>query len=136
FPSVYRTDVHPFAFLPHSIRFQVISGLLTLAGLAVASTRVHQWAAMMLLGSGIIGTATTIAKNIAYAMRSEVGSLPGSALWYRILVAYLHFIQPFARMRGQIRGVLSPPVVALPHPQQRRSRGPTPSRAEAKRALQ
>jgi GT2 family glycosyltransferase/sugar lactone lactonase YvrE len=135
FPSVYRTDVHPFAFLPHSIRFQVISGLLTLAGLAVASTRAHQWAAMMLLGSGIVGIATTIAKNIAYAMRSEVDSLPGSALWYRIVVAYLHFIQPFARMRGQIRGVLSPPEVALPHPEQRRSRGPAPSRTEAKRAL-
>jgi GT2 family glycosyltransferase len=25
FPSVYRTDVHPFAFLPHSIRWQVVS---------------------------------------------------------------------------------------------------------------
>ena len=32
FPSVYRTDVHPFAFLPHSIRWQVISFVLTLAG--------------------------------------------------------------------------------------------------------
>ena len=32
FPSVYRTDVHPFAFLPHSIKWQVISFVLTLAG--------------------------------------------------------------------------------------------------------
>ena len=135
FPSVYRTDVHPFAFLPHSIRFQLISFVLTAAGLAVASTRVHEWAAAMLLASGIIGIATTIAKNIAYAMRSEVDALHGSALWYRMVVAYLHFIQPFARMRGQIRGVLSPPEVALPHPEQQRSRGPTPSLSEAKRAL-
>ena len=29
FPSVYRTDVHPFAFLPHSIRWQVFSTILT-----------------------------------------------------------------------------------------------------------
>jgi GT2 family glycosyltransferase/DNA-binding beta-propeller fold protein YncE len=135
FPSVYRTDVHPFAFLPHSIRFQMISSVLLAAGLAVAATRVHQWAAAMLLASGIIGIATTIAKNIAYAMRSEVDALEGSALWYRMVVAYLHFIQPFARMRGQVRGVLSPPEVALPHPEQQRSRGPTPSRSEAKRAL-
>ena len=28
FPSVYRTDVHPFAFLPHSIRWQVLSFVL------------------------------------------------------------------------------------------------------------
>ena len=32
FPSVYRTDVHPFAFLPHSIRWQVLSFVLALAG--------------------------------------------------------------------------------------------------------
>jgi O-antigen biosynthesis protein len=135
FPSVYRTDVHPFAFLPHSIRFQAISGVLTLAGLAVAATGAHHWAAAMLLASGVVGIATTVAKNIAYAMRSEVGTLEGSALWHRAVVAYLHFIQPFARMRGQIRGVLSPPEVALPHPEQQRSRGPTPSISEARRAL-
>ena len=35
-------------------------------------------------------------------------------LWYRAMVAYLHFIQPLARLRGRIRGVLSPPEVALP----------------------
>jgi len=28
FPSVYRTDVHPFAFLPHSIKWQVLSFVL------------------------------------------------------------------------------------------------------------
>ena len=36
----------------------------------------------------------------------------GSRLWYRATVAYLHFIQPLARLRGRIRGVLSPPEVA------------------------
>jgi O-antigen biosynthesis protein len=135
FPSVYRTDVHPFAFLPHSIRFQLISGILTLAGLAVAATREHSWAAAILLVSGTIGIATTIAKNIAYAMRSEVDSLKGSPIWYRNVVAYLHFIQPLARMWGQIRGVLFPPEMALPRPEQQRSRGPRPSLREAKRAL-
>ncbi len=135
FPSVYRTDVHPFAFLPHSIRFQVISFVLTLAGLAVAATRVHQWAAAMLLAGGIVGIVATISRNITYAMRSEVDSLEGSQLRHRILVAYLHFIQPFARMWGQVRGVLFPPEVALPRPEQQRSRGPRPSLTEAKRAL-
>src|SRR5205823_5696559 len=37
FPSVYRTDVHPFAFLPHSIRWQVLSFALALVGGAVAA---------------------------------------------------------------------------------------------------
>ena len=37
FPSVYRADVHPFAFLPHSIRWQIVSCLLALAGALVAT---------------------------------------------------------------------------------------------------
>ena len=135
FPSVYRTDVHPFAFLPHSVRWQVISLILTLAGLGVALTSGHGWAAALLLGSGVIGLATTIAKNVAYALRSEVDSLPGPRWRYRVAVAYLHFIQPFARITGQIRGVLSPPHVAMPMPKRQTSRGPRPSLREAWRAL-
>jgi GT2 family glycosyltransferase/DNA-binding beta-propeller fold protein YncE len=136
FPSVYRTDVHPFAFLPHSIRWQVYSLILVLAGGGVVATRAHQWTSYLLLGSGFIGLAATVAKNIAYAMRSDVDCLSGSKLWYRAAVAYLHFIQPLARIRGRIRGVLSPPTVAVPaagHPQT--SRGPRPSLAEAWRAM-
>ena len=135
FPSVYRTDVHPFAFLPHSIRWQVISSVLTIAGAAVAGIGDHWWASALLLGSGLVGLAVTIAKNIAYAMRSEVHSLPGNRLWYRAVVAYLHFLQPLARVRGRIRGMLSPPEVAAPRARRQTSRGPRPSLAEAGRAL-
>src|SRR6185295_7223506 len=94
FPSVYRADVHPFAFMPHSIRWQVFSFVLTICGSIVAATRGHRWAAALLLGTGLVGIAATITKNIAYALRSEVDSLGGSKAWYRATVAYLHFIQP------------------------------------------
>jgi GT2 family glycosyltransferase/sugar lactone lactonase YvrE len=135
FPSVYRTDVHPFAFLPHSVKWQVISFLLTIAGAIVAAIGGHDWAATMLLATGLIGVAATVAKNVAYAMRSDVSTLRGSALWYRATVAYLHFLQPFARLTGQIRGILAPPEVALPVARPQTSRGPRPSAAEAWRAL-
>jgi O-antigen biosynthesis protein len=135
FPSVYRTDVHPFAFLPHSIRWQVMSFVLTVIGAVVAAIGGHSWAASLLIGSGVVGLAVTIEKNIAYAMRSEVASLRGSKLWYRAVVAYLHFLQPLARLRGRIRGALSPPEVALPPAEPQSSRGPRPSLAEAWRAL-
>jgi GT2 family glycosyltransferase/DNA-binding beta-propeller fold protein YncE len=135
FPSVYRTDVHPFAFLPHSIRWQVISFILAIAGAGVVATGDHRWAATLLIASGGVGIAATIAKNIAYALRSEVDSLGGSRLWYRATVAYLHFIQPVARIRGRIRGVLSPPEMALPAAAAQTSRGPRPSLSEAWRAL-
>ncbi len=135
FPSVYRTDVHPFAFLPHSIKWQVCSFVLMLSGVGVAATRQHWWAAALLLGAGLIGMAVTIAKDVTYAMRSDVHLLPGRRLWYRAVVAYLHFIQPLARVRGRIRGALSPPEVALPSERPQTSRGPRPSLAEAWRSL-
>ena len=135
FPSVYRTDEHPFKSMPHSIRWQILSLVLTVAGALVASTREHLWAAVLLLGVGTVGLAVTVAKNIAYALRSEVDSLRSPRLRYRAMVAYLHFIQPLARVRGRIRGLLSPPGVALPSAEPQRSRGPRPSLAEAWRAL-
>ncbi|HEX4681474.1 MAG TPA: glycosyltransferase, partial [Gemmatimonadaceae bacterium] len=135
FPSIYRADVHPFAFLPHSIRWQVLSTILTLAGVIVAAVGTHGWAAALLLGSGLVGLAVTIAKNVAYAMRSDVTSLPGNRFWYRATVAYLHFLQPIARLRGQIRGMLSPPATQLPHAEPQTSKGPRPSMREAGRGL-
>jgi O-antigen biosynthesis protein len=135
FPSVYRTDVHPFAFLPHSIKWQVLSFVLAIAGGAILATGQHHWAVALLLGTGLVGIAMTIAKNITYALRSEVDSLPGSRLWYRAVVAYLHFIQPIARLRGRIRGMLAPPEVALPQAKRQASRGPRPALKEAWRAL-
>jgi len=135
FPSVYRTDIHPFAFMPHSVRWQVVSFALAIAGGIVAGSLEHTWAAALLLGSGLIGIAATIAKNVSYASRSDVGSLSSNHLWSRVVVAYLHFLQPFARLAGQIRGLLSPPEVALPVAVRQTSRGPKPSLREARRAL-
>jgi GT2 family glycosyltransferase/DNA-binding beta-propeller fold protein YncE len=135
FPSVYRTDVHPFAFLPHSIRWQIISILLILAGVLVIGVGGHAWAATMLLAAGLVGAAVTVTKNVSYALRSDVGSLKGSHLWYTAAVACLHFIQPFARFRGQIRGILAPPEIVQPVGRPQSSRGPRPSLREAWRAL-
>src|SRR4029079_13569903 len=93
FPSVYRTDVHPFAFLPHSVRWQVLSFVLAIAGAIVTAIGRHSWAAALLLASGSIAMSAPLAKNLAYAWRSAVDSLKGNRLWYRAVVAYLHFLQ-------------------------------------------
>jgi GT2 family glycosyltransferase/DNA-binding beta-propeller fold protein YncE len=135
FPSVYRANVHPFAFLPHSVKWQMISLALVLAGVIVNLTSELAWVAGLMLGAGGVGFAATIAKNISYALRSNVQALPGSRVWYRVAVAYLHFIQPFARVAGQIQGILSPPQVALPVAQRQTSRGPRPTGGESVRAL-
>ncbi len=135
FPSVYRADVHPFAFLPHSIRWQLLSFVLTAAGLLAGATRGHSWAAALLLGTGIVGLAVTLAKNVSYTLRSNVDWLPGNRFWYRTIVGYLHFLQPFARVRGRIRGAFASPEIALPATERQTSHGPRPSLSEAWRAL-
>ena len=75
FPSVYRADIHPFAFLPHSVNWQVLAFVLTLSGLGVAVVGGHPWAALLMLVTGLVGIATTVAKNVSYAVRSDVDSL-------------------------------------------------------------
>jgi len=135
FPSVYRTDAHPFAFLPHSVRWQLVSFLLVLTGLGVAAATGREWAAWLLLASGLAGIGVTIGKNVTYALRSDVDSLPGHAWRYRAIVAYLHFLQPFARFRGQIRGIFSPPEIARVAFAPEISRGPRPPLREGWRAL-
>ncbi len=114
FPSVYRTDVHPFAFMPHSIRWQALSLTLVLVGvllmaLGLAGTGV--WAGPALLAAGLAGLAVTLARNAAYALRSDLSGVPGSHLRHRATIAYLHFVQPLARAWGRVRGMLSPPEV-------------------------
>ncbi len=135
FPSVYRTDVHPFAFLPHSIHWQVVSFALTVAGLAVARIGGNRWVDALLLGTGLVGVTVTLAKNVLYAMRSPMDAIEGRRFRLRGVVAYLHFLQPLARAWGRVRGMLSPPDVALPLATPQTSRGPRPSPGEAWRAL-
>ena len=138
FPSVYRTDAHPLSFLPHSVAWQLTSFALALAAGGVALLGTHGWAAASLLGMGLAGMLTTVAKNVSHALRSEVGSLarrPLGRLRYRATIAYLHLLQPFARAGGRVRGMLAPPEVFQPAGPVRSEAGPRPSARDAGRAL-
>ena len=57
FPSVYRTDVHPFAFLPHSIRWQALSLVMTLF------TETGERAKALKLGDASGVEVTSVTKN-------------------------------------------------------------------------
>ena len=43
FPSVYRTDAHPFAYLPHSGRWQVAWMVLLAAARRRGARCTHRW---------------------------------------------------------------------------------------------
>ena len=124
FPSVYRTDAHPFAYLPHSGRWQVAWVLMLVAGVIGLALQLPH--ARLVLAVALATLAATAAKCIVYSLHSDIDQLPRiagyspamSAALYRAGIAWLHFVQPFARLRGRIRGLLNPPSA---HAQPRRT---------------
>jgi GT2 family glycosyltransferase len=119
FPSVYRTDAHPFAYLPHAGRWQIAWVAMLVAGLA------SLWAdlavAPPLLAASVATLTATLVKCGVYAVHSDVSVLPPihrysqtvSRGLYRVVIAWLHFVQPFARLWGRVRGYLNLPAASL-----------------------
>ncbi len=123
FPSVYRTDVPSAAFLPHSPGWMLGATGLILAG--VLALLIHPGeAAALVLAAGLTGWAVTVGRCAAFAAGSDLSGLPAIGAYslvrsrwhYRALIAWLHLLQPVARMYGRMRGLLSPAdVAASPH---------------------
>jgi GT2 family glycosyltransferase/sugar lactone lactonase YvrE len=118
FPSVYSTIVHPAQLLPHSPAWQALSTLALVAG-AAAFTRAHIGLSVVLLLAGVLGWLTTVARCLRFGWRSDldgVASVHGvaSRVGGRVLIAWLHFLQPLARFAGRMRGKWSPPQTIDP----------------------
>ena len=119
FPGVYRTDVNPLQFVPHSASWMAASTLLILAGIPAALVVVYPIEALLLLGAGLVGWGTTLTRCWLFAARSDLAGLPGAATWrgrlrYRTVIAWLHLVQPVARAYGRVRGMWSPPTAVAP----------------------
>ena len=121
FPSVYSTDTNPLQFLPHSPVWMVLSTAALLLGGAFVIDGVELgWLGMLV---GLTGWATTVGRCIRFALKSDLTGLqplPGRSLAqthrrYRALIAWLHLLQPIARLRGQIRGMSLSPQVTTSH---------------------
>jgi GT2 family glycosyltransferase len=114
FPSVYRTEAQALAYLPHSGRWHVAAGLLMLIGAGALLVGAPQGPLLLALGLGAL--AITIVRCIAYGLRSDLRAVPrvgplGARLSRAICrahIAWLHFIQPLARVRGRVRGWIEP----------------------------
>jgi GT2 family glycosyltransferase len=115
FPSVYRTDAHPLAYLPHSGRWQV--AWMALLAAAAGATVVHASLAKPLFALAAATLLVTLVKCALHGRHSDVSRLPSiashpratSVLAYRLAIAWLHFVQPFARLWGRVRGVINRP---------------------------
>jgi glycosyltransferase involved in cell wall biosynthesis len=130
FPSVYRTDARAVSYLPHSGRWQ-LAWMVTLAaslGAFLAGSRL----AVPLLAAAATALTATAFKCAAHGLRTDVDQLApigrrsrsSSRALYRLVIAWLHFVQPFARLWGRVRGLLNRPESAA------RSTPTTADRAE------
>src|SRR6185369_8951403 len=127
-------------FLPHSAYWMTVSTLLCLAGIPAAFVVSYPIEALLLLGAGVLGWGTTIVRCSLFAAQSDLSGLPGATTWrgrlrYRSLIAWLHLVQPVARVYGRIRGMWSPPSTVAPERATRIPwKAPVPSLRDALRS--
>jgi GT2 family glycosyltransferase len=116
FPSVYAAGVPALAVAPHTAGWMIgalvalVGGLLLLAGDVGG-------AGVTLAFAGLAALATTATRCVQLARASDIDGLPPlpgrspatSRLVTRALIAWLHVVQPLARARGQLRGLMTAP---------------------------
>ncbi|HEX5633531.1 MAG TPA: glycosyltransferase family 2 protein, partial [Gemmatimonadales bacterium] len=139
FPGVYRTDVNPLRFVPHSASWMAVSTLLCLAGLPAAFVVMYPVETLLLLAVGLLGWGVTIGRCSLFAARTNLAGLPGVTTWrgrlrYRALIAWLHLVQPVARVYGRVRGMWSPPAAAPEHVTRVPWKAPVPALRDAVRS--
>ena len=125
FPSVYHMRRFSWAFLPHTVRWQIACAALVFAAL-VAGFAIKSAATAAVAAVGLVGLAITVLQCVRYALASDIEALPNigrhsrrvSRAIYRGMITWLHLLQPFARAAGRLRGVLSPPNDAASRPPQ------------------
>ena len=139
FPSIYSTQRHRWHFLPHSPLWMVTSLALIAAGLAGHLMDLE--AAWLLTGAGVLGWTMTAGRCVQFARRSDLGGLPASGRrsaqrrWaYRALIAWLHLVQPLARLIGNLRGLSLAQGVQPRHVSRHPWKVPVPTPRDARAA--
>lgn len=117
FPSVYSTDAPPWVFSPHTLTWQAGAVALIITGFVMWLLDADRNLAAAAAATGSLALATTLLRCVRHAFASDIRALPAlpgrslavSRLATRGLIAWLHFIQPLARVHGRIRGILTSP---------------------------
>ncbi len=117
FPSIYHGTPHPLVHLPHSGTWQVITAALCLLALLLVVLPDSTLDAGRVLLSGLAMLGLTVGNCVRYAARTDLSTLPAPlrATWrdrlgIRATIAFLYYVQPFARLYGHVRGLLNPPA--------------------------
>jgi len=139
FPSIYSNESYRLSYLVHAPIWMVASlGLLALGVLGALTGHPLTVRALTLGGLGVLMTAV---RCLRFAWDTDLAGLPGigertpdTSRWiYRVVIAWMHFIQPLARFKGRMQGRLSPPEVLSPeHVIRRPWKAPWPTRADVR----
>jgi GT2 family glycosyltransferase len=121
FPSVYSTHGYGWRWLPHSPAWMAASFVLFMIGFWGPLAGMD--AAWLPLIAGTVGGALTLGRSLQLAWRSNLNGLPPihgrsartSRLQYRLVIAWLHVLQPLARFAGRLRGWTRPHAIAPEH---------------------
>jgi O-antigen biosynthesis protein len=121
FPSVYKTGAFPLLFAPHTVTWQIGALLLVLSGLLLSAT--SRSAAIVVTGAALLALTATFIRCLRCALASDtrrMPTLPGRSIAASRaltlgLITALHFLQPLARARGRLRGMLTSPEFELAH---------------------
>ena len=121
FPSIYTTQARQWHYLPHSPAWMVASSVLLLIG--IFGPLAGMDAAWLPLVAGSVGWITTILRCVMAAAQSDLSGVRTTTRlsarqgrWLsRGLIAWLHIIQPIARVRGRLRGLERPARVTPQH---------------------
>ncbi|MET0391190.1 MAG: glycosyltransferase [Polyangiales bacterium] len=99
FPSIYQGGLSLWGALPQMVEWQ----MLTAAMFAIAV--LVPW---LLLPASLALTATLIG-CVRHAWSSKIDDVasPADTRRFRLMIVWLHFVQPWARVRGRIRGYFS-----------------------------
>jgi GT2 family glycosyltransferase len=99
FPSIYQGGISLWGALPQMVEWQILTGLMLLA------SPLASW----LLMPALLALTATVIGCVRHAWSSKIDDVapPAGALRFRMLISCLHFVQPWARVRGRIKGYFS-----------------------------
>ena len=99
FPSIYQGGLSLGGALPQMVEWQVLTAVMLLGAVVLPWLLVP--ASLALLGT-LIGC-------VRHAWSSKIDDIarPGERLRFRLMILWLHFVQPWARVRGRILGYFS-----------------------------
>jgi O-antigen biosynthesis protein len=104
FPSVYNIGASGVSYLPASAGWMVLSLVLLAAGALLDRWFADIATAALTLGAA--GVAASMARAAQFAITAE---FPAATFPQRLLVGWLHLVQPLARLRGRVRGRFAAP---------------------------